>query len=122
MKKHCKVWFIHMVMTIMILGSVSCSQRQHFSFDVSSPLLGGGNVRMAVEVDFQDQAGVEELQKKLETIQYALYLVFSRKSAEELTSLGEHKTANSIYQILQKYLDQKALAVRVQNFAVEPKK
>ncbi|RJP79787.1 MAG: hypothetical protein C4522_09270 [Desulfobacteraceae bacterium] len=121
MKKHYKVRLIHIVMIILVFGSVSCSQRQHFSFDVTSRLLGGGKVSMVVEVDFQDQAGVEELRNKLETIQYALYLVFSRKSAEELSSLGEHKTANSIYQILQKHLAQKAMAVRVQNFTIEPK-
>lgn len=122
MKKDRSVWFVRLVCFLIGLGLVAaCTQREHASFDVSSQLLGGGKVSMTVKVDFTDRKGVAELQNKMETIQYALYLVFSRKTADELTALGKQKTETSIHQILRKHLEQKALAVHVQDFTVRPR-
>ena len=121
MKMDRSAWSVRFI-CILVLGLfAACTQREHISFDVSSQLLGGGRVSMKVNVDFKDQKGVAELQQKMETIQYALYLVFSRKSADELASLGKQKTENSIYQILRKHLEQPALAVHVQDFTVRPR-
>jgi flagellar basal body-associated protein FliL len=122
MKKDHSFGPVRYFLFFVLLGLLAaCTQREHASFDVNSQLLGGGRVSMTVNVDFKDKQGVAELQKKMETIRYALYLVFSRKSADELSSLGKQKTENSIHQILLKHLEQRALAVRVQDFTIKPR-
>lgn len=121
MRKEIKIWLFWTGCILFPILFVCCSKNPVFSFDISSRLLGGGKVSMVVDVEFQDPSGIEELKQQLEKIKYALYLVFSRKSAEEMTKLGEQKTANSISQILRRHLNQKANAVRVRQFRIDPK-
>lgn len=106
---------------LVLILSAGCSKNSVYSFEISSRLKGGGKVSMTVDVEFADASGTRELAQKLETVKYAMYLVLSRKSAAEMERLGNQKTANSISRILLRHLEQKAGAVRVRRFHIEPR-
>ena len=74
---------------------------------------------MTFKVDFKDKTGVDELKRKIDKIKYALRLSLSRKKGQDLVAEGEKKTITSLGSILKKYINEKALAIRMTNFKLQ---
>jgi flagellar basal body-associated protein FliL len=121
LEKTIKKITISLFFILCLITTYACNSntRQTFTSDFSSRLSGGGKVTMTFEVDFRNKTGIDEFKTKIEKIKYALTLTLSRKKGQELIAEGKKKTTNSLGSILKKYLNEKALAVRITNFKLQ---
>ncbi len=107
-----------LILLLLPLLMYSCSSSETYKFDYKSRLADGGMINLTFEVDFYDPGDVEKFKKNLHKVKYALTLVFSRVTTDELSSSGEVRVRNTLRLIIKNQLKKKTRAIRTKNFII----
>jgi hypothetical protein len=116
---------LHVLIFIFALFFLlACIAPQTFVFSFDSRLSDGKKIELIYEIDLDDKASVKKFNKNIDKIQYALTMIFSKTSSQDLIAKNESRLKitlkNTLLIILEKYFKGNVNDVRIINFIIQP--